>query len=307
MPDASQGAQTQMAVGTTAAPTTIATSSVPIPFISHTLARQGQILDTNAIRGTRSRFAERTRIGPATFGGTVVFHPDPKTLDVFLPRILGAAEDTDSFELAETLIEFAIGVDLVGDAFTYNNCQVNRATFRASEQGFVELELDILAKSIADLTFPTLTDDLSAANDAPYQLSDCVLTLSGQTPDVLSFEITIDNFLASRYANSLTPTSITPQDRQVTLNATLGWNSTSAALYGDASHGAGATESTAITDGAMVITNGNMSTTFTFEDLRVDSLTPSVPGKTEVPLVLTATSRKTTSADELVVTHDSTA
>ena len=310
MADASQGAQARMAMGTIAAASTIDAGSVPIEFLSHTLSRQGNNLDGGGIRGTRSAPAERNRLGPSTVGGTISMNPSPAFLDTMLPRILGTDTTGPQFDLGDDLLAFSIGVNLVADDFQYDGCVVNRAVFKGSAQGFVTLDLDIVGKTIADLSFPSLTDGLVDANDAPYIMSDSVLTLNSTSREVMDWEIEIDNQLDVRYTNSNTPTSITPQDRIVTLRATLPWNADTDDLYGDADHGVSPdTEGTAITDGTMVMTNtlnaNNMSTSFAFADLRIDSVTPSVPGKTEVPLLITARARSLAGAAEVVVTNDS--
>ena len=306
MADASQGAQARLALDTTG---TIDTGSVPVEFLSHTMARTGSILDGGGIRGTRSAPQERSRIGTSTVAGSISMNPSPNFLDEILPLILGGAESTDTFPLAETISSFSLGADLVSDTFRYDGCYINRAVFKGTAQGFITLDLDIIGKTISDLTFDfsTLIDTGLAANDAPYVMSDSVLTLASVNTLMMDWEIEIDNQLDARFTNSLTATSITPQDRIITLRCTTPWSSVEIPLYGNAAHGSGATESTPITDGAMVITNGNMSTTFTFGDLRIDSVTPSIPGKTEVPLNIVARARSTSTTKELVVTHDGTA
>ena len=58
---------------------------------------------------------------------------------------------------------------------------------------------------------------------------------------------------------------------------------------------------------SLVFTNGGYSTTFSFAALQFPDRSPVVPGKTEIPLELHGTARKSGSTSELVVTHDSTA
>ncbi len=303
MADDSQGAQAQMAFDPV---TPIDTSSTPVEFLSQSMARQGTILDTDGIRGTRSMPQERSRLGAFDVGGTILLNPSPLLLDELLPRILGAAESTDTFALAETIPTFVIGVDTVADAFEYGGCYISKAIFRAQAQGLVELELDIIGKTIADLSFPALTYGV-ASNDAPYVISDSVVTLSAAARSAVSWEIEIDNLLQARFTNSRSADSITPQGRIITLRAQLPWSSAEANLYGDASHGTGATESTPITDGVLAITNGGMSTTFTFADFRVVAPTPSVQGKSSIPFNFFAQARMSGATRELVVTSDSVA
>ena len=111
-------------------------------------------------------------------------------------------------------------------------------------------------------------------------------------------ELVIDNSLNARFTNSLSATSITPQDRVITLKTTNPFTSDEVDLYGQSNAGAA---------GSLVFTNGGMSTTFTFATLQVPDVSPIVGGKQEIPLVLEMTARMSGSTRELVVTHDSVA
>jgi len=300
MADDSQGAQAQLCVEPGASPHTFDGSSEPYPFVSEGLARADTLLDTNGIRGTRSHASERVRSGVYTVGGTILLHPSPADLDLWLPRILGAAESTDTFDLAETLPEFGVLIDRVAKTFEYTDCKVNRATFRSSVDGngLLQLELDIVGKTeVEDTSFPTLTLG-TADNDAPYAHHDSVVTLAGGAVDARSIEIVIDNLLEASFNNSRTATSITPQDRIVTVRTVHPFNSDVTGLYGTAAAGI---------DGSVVYTNGNMSTTFTFGQLQFPNESPLVSGKNSIPYTLNMTARKGGLTNELVVTHDSTA
>ena len=142
-------------------------SSEPYEFVSETIRKRATIVDTGGIRGTRSHHAARTRAGAYEVGGTIVLHPSPADLDLLLPRILGTAESSDSFALADSLENFYFGVmvDRVAKVFTYGGCYVDRATFRSSAGGLLELSLEIVGKteSVGNAgTFPALTLGASA-------------------------------------------------------------------------------------------------------------------------------------------------
>lgn len=296
MPAASQGAQSKMCIEPGSASHTFDTSSEPLEFLSETLQKKGVILDTNGIRGTRSHRVESTKAGSYEVGGSIRFHPSPLNLDLWLPRILGAAESTDSFALAETLPNFGVMIDRVGGVFEYEDCVVNKATFRAGQNGMLELELDVWAvDETTGGTYPSLTYGV-AAGDYPYVFHEGVLTLQSGERQMMDLEIVIDNMLERRFANSQTATSLTPKDRLVTVKTTNPFTSAEMSALYEQSH-AGAS-------GTVVFTNGNMSTTFTFGTLQVPDLSPVVSGKQEIPLKLEMTARMTGSTRELVVTHD---
>jgi hypothetical protein len=296
MAEASQGAQARLCMEPGAAPHTFDASSEPYEFVSESVQKKGKILDTAGIRGTRSHHVARTRPGTYEVGGSITLHPSPADLDLLLPRILGAAESADTFNLAETLPAFGILIDRVAETFEYTDCKVGKATFKGSAGGLVELTLEILgAAEITGTAFPSLTLATSAAA-APYVFSDGVLTLLSAARKLMDFELVIDNGLNARFTNSQSATSITPQDRTITLKTTNPFTADEADLYDQANEGAA---------GTLVLTNGAMSTTFTFAALQVPAMSPVVGGKQEIPLVLEMTARMSGSTRELVVTHDS--
>lgn len=278
---------------------TFDSSSERYELVRESVSKQGVILDTNGIRGTRSHHSIRTRAGSYEAGGTVVTHPDPVGLDLWLPRILGGTESADSFPLAEALPAFGMLFDRVGGTFEYKDCYVNRATFRGQQGQLVELEMDIWAAQEATGTSAPSVSLGTAANNAPYVFSDGVLTIFSGARTMMDFECVIDNHLERRFANSLVATSITPQDRTVTLRCTTPFTSTElSALYGTATAGV---------TGTLVLTNGGMSTTFTFGVLQLPDRSPNLTSKTEIKLGLEMTARMTGSTREIVITHDSVA
>jgi hypothetical protein len=297
MADAAQGYAAKLAMDP-ASP--IDTMSEPYEFLTCTLAETIEVLDASAagIRGTRSRHGARTREGNKSVAGAISLNPSPADLDLLLPRILGAAESSDTFALADTLPSFVVGVDYGGtDAFEFGGCYVNRATFRASAGGLLELALDILGKTKTDLTYPSLTLPTDA-HDAPYVFTDGVLTLVSSAREMTDVEVVVDNALDARFVNSQTATSITPRDRIVTLRATLPYNADNDDVY---------TQGTTAAAATLVFTNGNLSLTFSLTSLRIKQVTPSVNAKGEITLRVEGETRMSGATRELVVTSDSTA
>jgi len=297
MTDANMGHAAQFA--TDAAGTAIGSFTEPFEIQSENIQKRGTILDTNGIRGTRSHASERTREGTYEVGGSMTFNPSPADLDIWLPRIMGAAEVTDVFNFAETLPEFAVAVDRVGKRFVYDDCKVNKATFRSRAGEFVELTLDIIGKteSTSATAFPSLSLGVTDADD-PYVHHDGVVTLVSTARPVMDWEIEIDNALSARFTNSQTATSITPTDRIVTARFTNPYTADELDLYEQAVAGSA---------GTIVITNGSVSTTFTFGVLQFPDLSPVVAGKQEIPLTLEGIARMTGSTEPLVITNDAAA
>jgi hypothetical protein len=266
-------------------------------FVSEGLRKSLTILDTSGIRGTRSHPKERTRDGTYTIGGPIRMHATPAMLDLLLPRILGANESTDVFALAETLPEFDVLIDRVVRRFQYGACKVSRATFRCQAGGLLELDLDIVGKTetVSATAFPTIT----APTDAPYVFADAVCTLSGSARIVTQWELTIDNAIDARFSNSQTATSLNATDRIVTCNLTVPYTTDEVALYGINTGSAAAA--------TFVFTNGGYSTTFAIANLQIPDNSPTVESRGEILLQLSGTAKKSSTTNELIVTHDSTA
>ena len=98
-------------------------------FVSESLARRQSHVESFGIRGTRSRAADRVRIARERITGQIVLYPTPVELDQWLPRILGAAEASDVFALAEGLPEFGVLLERATKRFVYTGCRVAKAVF----------------------------------------------------------------------------------------------------------------------------------------------------------------------------------
>lgn len=296
---ASIGSQAKLGVGATNPVTT------PLEFVSESVRARKTILDTNGIRGTRSRSSERTRAGTYTVGGTIVLHPSPLELNAILGFVMGGAAQVGTpagkttFPLAETLpAAFFVTVDRVAKVFTYDLCKVVRARFRASEGQLLEVSLDIEGGTetvAAAGGFPALT----LFTDAPFVFHDAVVTLAGATRSMKQFEVTIENVAATdRFMNSQTRAEIPVIDRLVTLQLLTPYTASETALYDQATAGASAN---------LTLTNGNFSLNFDFPGtLQVPAVSPVVSGKGEILLELNGVARKVASTPEFSIILDST-
>jgi hypothetical protein len=264
-------------------------------FLSESLACTHTILETAGLRGTRSHPAERTRDGLSRVGGAIRYHATPLLLDLLLPRILGAAESSDQFALAETVPEFDVLIDRVARRFLYAGCKVNRAVFKGAAGGLLELTLELAGKTetVSSEAFP----EIAAPADPPYVFHDAVLTLAGQPRAIMQFELTIDNALAVRYGNSRWATDLSARDRVVTLACTLPFTAGEADLYGANSSGAAAA--------ALAFTNGGYALSFQIARLQIPDQSPIVEEKGEIRFRLDGAARMLGSAPELLVTNQS--
>lgn len=290
-----------------ASPHTFDTSSESYEFLYETLQKRGRIVGGNAIRGTRSKQSERTRAGAYPVSGRIAMNVDPLMLDLMLPRILGAAESTDTFALAESLPSFGVLVNRVTQTFEYKDCMVARAMFHGKagpgdgDPDLLELVLDLQCKDrVTGTSAPSVTL-ATASNSSPYMHTDAVFTFAGAARQVKEWWVLIDNHLHARWVNSLTATLFCPADRTIAVRARLPYDTDHDDLLDQANAGAA---------GTIALTNAQhtgLVTTFTFGTLQVPSEDPITRGKTEIDIFLNMTARMLTTTKELVVTNDSAA
>lgn len=313
-----QGALSRLYVEPGSSPYTFDTSSETYEFLSEDLRKKGTVINTNGIRGTRSQHSGRSRLGPYTIDGSILFNPDPAMLDNWLPRILGANEVTDVFAVAEGLPSFAVLIDRVTQTFEYRDCYVNRAVFQGRSNQFggepspLVMNLDVVGKSrvtgtaVPQVYIPVSTTTPGQKSNSPYIFEDGVLTMQAATRQIIDFTLLIDNNLLVRFTNSLTATMICPQSRTVAFRCTMPYSgSTPVSNMLDQSTFAAAT---------LVFTNGTVSTTFSLAQLQVETVDPVVRGKQEIVLEITGIARMTSNPEsssdpanfvrEIIVTNE---
>ena len=261
-------------------------------FVAESLVKQTTILETAGIRGTRSHPAERTRDGTSAVAGTIDYHCSKGLLDLLLPRLLGAGM-SPNYTLAESLPFFDVLVDRVANRFVYGNCKVSRARFHARASGLVALALEVIGES--ETTTATPFPAIAPPTDPPYVWQDCVVTLNGAPRVVTEFELTIDNHLVPRFANSPTATDLYAADRTVHLACVVPFTGDTLDLYGANSSGAAAA--------SLAFTNGPHSLTFNLAQVQFADHSPHVPGKSEIFLHLAGQAKKSGSTSELVVVN----
>jgi hypothetical protein len=272
-------------------------NSTEFDFVSCAFGKQSNLIIPQGIRGSRSHREEKVVAGTYTVGGQVVLEPRPDDLDILLPYILGT-----NGALTETVGDFYVFVDRVGDMYDYAGCKINTATFRSAPNGTVQLVLDIQGKT--EGTNLAAMHANAAANLSvlpPYVHHQGVLTLGNTAYEYDNPELVIDNaLLLDRFNNTQTRDALPESDRVITFRCDNPFSSVeAAALYDIATSG--------LLLNTWVITNGNYSCTFTFTDLKAPANSPEIGGRNqEIPLRLELQAFANTDTAELVVTNDST-
>jgi len=255
-------------------------------FLRCGVRKQGNIVPSEGIRGSRSRLSEAVTQGLYTVGGPLVMEPRPDDLDNWLPRILGGTETADNFPLAETIPEFYFHVEKVAtsSAFEYAGCKVASAVFRSSKGQNLTLELDVQGKTRSASAFPDIAASLSDMQ--PYIHHQAVVTLDSTAREVDNLEIRIDNgLILDRHYNSQSRVSLPEGDRIITVSFDSPFTADETDLLGIAIAGI---------SGTIVYTNGSYSLTFTFGNLKASEVGPEVPGRgQEIPLRLELQAFKT--------------
>lgn len=274
-------------------------ATVELDFLSCNVAKQGSHIQSEGIRGLRDYISELVNEGTFTVGGSLVMHPRPSELDLFLPQIMGGGTNP-TYTLAETQTSFGIDVTKIGQICRYAGLKVNSAVFRCAPNQPLTLEMDLQGTTeTTGISFPALTN---VSNVAPYIFSELVLTLGGVAYQCFNIEIGIqNNLLLDRFMNTQSRTELPEQSRVITLNATVQMTSVeAAALYDTAVAG--------IT-GTAVWTKGAYGLTFSFDKLQ-KPISPVVianrNGEITLGLQFTARHNATTPTKALIVTNDST-
>ena len=300
------GSQSQMVVEDSATPTFPNTAaSLKYEFLSETLSGSQQQIDVAGMSGSRERRAQTLVDGPQEVSGDIVMYVTPIDLDTWLPRILGAAEVADVFDIAETLPVFGVLIDRVAlkstlATFAYKGCVVSRCVIAGSSGNPVTMTVTILGKTetFEGEAFPASPALPTGSNAQPYVFHEGVLTYNSQTYQYNSFELIIDNFAEARLENALTAEEICTTDLAVNLNVNVPWLDAFASDY----------EAADVT-GNLTFTKGGLSTIFTFGELVQTTQAPNVSGKGQIrwnlPLEARLSADGTTPA--ISVTNDSVA
>lgn len=196
-------------------------------FQSCTLNRRENLIRTSGIRGQRAPLGDFTQSGTSSVGGNILLMPRPDDLDFLLPYILGGAEASDVFDLAEALPELVATVDKDILVETYRGLKVAQAIFRSRQGQPLSLELQLEGKtkdsSAATGTFPSISGTLS--EKLPYVHHHASWTFDETDIEIDDLVLTIDNGLElDHFNNSQTRTRLPEGEQAITLAFTTPHN-----------------------------------------------------------------------------------
>jgi len=263
----------------------------PLEFNTFTLAKHQNILSTDGIRGTRSHPVERTILGTYTCSGQIGFNPGQADLITLLPYILGSGNVLTE---ANTFFSLEIDRQAAASNSVFNHCVVDKAVFKGSQGGLIDLTLDIEAQE--EIPLAALTEGAAVPSLNPplvFQLATC--SIAGTPYQFRSVSLTIDNhILKDRFMNSVTRTSLPALDRTVTVDLELPFTGDTIALYDP-----GATSAVV----ALLFSDGTNTMTFTLNAVQFPTAGITTPGRGEIMLPYNGIARKTGTTLELVMTH----
>ncbi len=278
------------------------------PFYRESLRYIGSVVHPQVITGDRSEHGERARKGPSLYAGDITFGVSPAEMAFWAPYFMGTIASGTTFALsANVLLPFAILIDKVTAQFEFSSCYVTKALVVGKQNGpggppnFLTLQLSIIALAYQkNPTPPTATLDAITGDLVPMVFEDCAsaITIQSSARETKQFAILINNFVKSRYVNSIEPSILYPVHRQVSLQTRHPYDTGTSALD--------AVALSASAGGSIVATNGSVSVTWTFGLLQLIPQSPVVPGKVELDITQNFVSRMTGSTRELVMTIDST-
>ena len=281
-------------------------------YLTFSLGKRSTVLSTDGIRGTRSHPVERTRTGVYTVSGTISMHPGPSDLDTLLPFIMGqnaTGSGNQGSPFVYTPVDkinsytgasFFIGIDRIAQAHLFSGCQMDRATFRAVQGGFLEMELGIeglaeqtgTVNSLLGAGFPGLVPSLQT----PYVLMDATLTYNATAYQFRQVEVTVDNALKKdRFMNSISRTDLPALDRIVSVSLSLPYTTDEIPLYDQNA-----------TAGNVVITfaiGSQSALVFQLPAVQFPTQPPETPGREEILLPLNGIARKTGTTVEITITN----
>lgn len=180
-------------------------SSIWFEFLSESITQSIPILNSAGIRGTRQRASERNRRGNERVSGSIEFEASRILLDNLLPCALGANEDTNVFNLAETVPDFYLLIDKGFDIALVSECKIGQMRFSFEQSQIVKVSIDIEAESVTwGQSWPGSPPSPDVSK--PYFHSDLAdVTIESSAREILGGEVTIDNALsADQWANNLT-------------------------------------------------------------------------------------------------------
>lgn len=302
------GSLSKMLVQTGSPSTAFTDSSERYALLAENLTANRIVQGRNRITGDLSQHAGNVRQHSYFVNGSVVLQPGPADLDNWLPRIMGLAGSSGTYNLGSTFEDFSIFFRKENADFRIDKCRVNYAVLQSrSAEGEQAEELVTLTLNIMGVAeipnapgWPDPEPDISfAANQAPYAHWEGALAVNSINYPYRRFALAINNNFRPMFYNGLTPSCFRSAGRRITVQTSGAFTSTTL--------GGSVALLTTGASGSLALTNGLMSTTLTMPHLRNSYRSPSIRGKDEIPLELELEAFATTTNNDLVVVNDSNA
>lgn len=272
-------------------------SATQFEYLSESISKQEPMQYNGGIRGTRAKNAERVRKSAHIVQGTVDMTPTPLELDKLLYWVTGTA--STPFALTELVPTIAIIVDRSAQRFMYTGCKIGQFSIGGQQGGLIRAQLGIVGKQefVTASAFPTLTID----DKEPYVFSEAVFAYGGNSYEINSFEITIDHGIETdRQMNSMYRRRLPAGDRTVQLSLGFPYSSTLFSAFNNL-------DEAGIDGATLTVTNGTVSLTATFGNLKADNQSPVTGSRgAEIMMPVQFTAYKKSSTMEVSFANDST-
>lgn len=192
-------------------------ASVNLEVMSEAVEVTEELINPDAMRGSRTRRGTKTRRGRVFVSGPITIPATPASLAIILQGSLGAAPSSGVYNTAETLPEYQILLD-DGDQIRHlENCVFNVLEVVSSPGQAMMLTVSIEAEDVNDgQSWPGSPPAI--ADDTLFIHSDFADAEIGSTEfQHHSLSISVNNFVTTdEFANSLTRAErLLPQDREV--------------------------------------------------------------------------------------------
>lgn len=263
-------------------------------FIYETLGSERLLQETGAITGTLNPFHTSVREKPYVPQGAIALQASPLELSRWIPRIFGAASGSPAVNyVSNTIPAFDVLVFRDQGLFRYNDAMVAQAVIRgktsesANSIEFIDLIVQLIAKEemidipgpgTPNTVWPTPTEPAlgTTAASLPYTFWESAVDIDGAELQYESFTLVVDNMLDYRLNNKRTPQCIRSLGRKIEMELRAPF--TCESLDQSLDLNAGEYEMT------LSLTTTGMSTLFTFPFTRNVFKTPTIPGKTNIPI-----------------------
>jgi hypothetical protein len=285
---------------------------VRMEFLSIRGGARTTLIDRNnkANRGTYENCDDNVAAGLVYVEMQVAMHPSAVDLDTLLPLIGLSESPTDTFTIGDfvtagqLLPEFTVVVDRVAKVHTYTNCVISSAVF-SCQKGSTPLTLNLNIVGVTETegnagTFPAL----SLTCGPPMAMNQLTLTTRSASRQADRIAIGIDHKVQREFNNSTTATHLTPTDRQITLSCSMPYIAANTDMY---TQPGPTVRDIAGDTGTAVFTNGGLSTSFQFANLKELAQSPDVLQAQEIRLPVNMLAYGTDATKSLIVVNDATA